>query len=47
MKRHLLSMNDLDRQDILTILDTAETMHDVAPTHRRNNPIRLNLPQKQ
>ncbi|HYO19232.1 MAG TPA: aspartate carbamoyltransferase catalytic subunit [Dermatophilaceae bacterium] len=29
MKRHLLSMNDLDRQDILTILDTAETMHDV------------------
>ncbi|HEX7538217.1 MAG TPA: aspartate carbamoyltransferase catalytic subunit [Dermatophilaceae bacterium] len=29
MKRHLLSMNDCDRQDILTILDTAETMHDV------------------
>ena len=29
MKRHLLSMNDLDRQDILTILDTAESMHDV------------------
>jgi aspartate carbamoyltransferase catalytic subunit len=29
MKRHLLSMNDLDRQDILAILDTAETMHDV------------------
>jgi aspartate carbamoyltransferase catalytic subunit len=27
--RHLLSMNDLDKQDILTILDTAETMHDV------------------
>ena len=29
MKRHLLSMNDLDRQGILAILDTAETMHDV------------------
>jgi len=29
MNRHLLSMNDLDRQDILAILDTAETMHDV------------------
>ena len=29
MKRHLLSMNDLDRQDILTILDTAASMHDV------------------
>ena len=29
MKRNLLSMNDLDRQDILTILDTAESMHDV------------------
>ena len=29
MKRHLLSMNDLDRQDILAILGTAETMHDV------------------
>ena len=29
MKRHLLSMNDLDRQDILKILDTAESMHDV------------------
>ena len=29
MKRHLLSMNDLDRNDILTILDTAESMHDV------------------
>ena len=29
MKRHLLSMNDLDRRDILAILDTAETMHDV------------------
>ena len=29
MKRHLLSMNDLDRQDILTILDTAGSMHDV------------------
>ncbi|HEY8820409.1 MAG TPA: aspartate carbamoyltransferase catalytic subunit [Dermatophilaceae bacterium] len=29
MKRHLLSMNDLDKQDILTILDTAETMHEV------------------
>jgi aspartate carbamoyltransferase catalytic subunit len=29
VKRHLLSMNDLDRQDILAILDTAETMHDV------------------
>ncbi|MDQ1538482.1 MAG: aspartate carbamoyltransferase catalytic subunit, partial [Actinomycetota bacterium] len=29
MKRHLLSMNDLDRQDILTVLDTAESMHDV------------------
>ena len=29
MKRHLLSMNDLDRQEILTILDTAESMHDV------------------
>ena len=29
MKRHLLSMNDLDKQEILTILDTAETMHEV------------------
>ena len=29
MKSHLLSMNDLDRHDILTILDTAESMHDV------------------
>jgi len=29
VKRHLLSMNDLDRQDILTILDTAQSMHDV------------------
>jgi len=29
MKRHLLSMNDLDRQDILAILGTAESMHDV------------------
>ncbi|MEO6143482.1 MAG: aspartate carbamoyltransferase catalytic subunit [Dermatophilaceae bacterium] len=29
MKRHLLSMNDLDKQDILAILDTAESMHDV------------------
>ena len=29
MKRSLLSMNDLDRQDILTILDTAGSMHDV------------------
>jgi len=29
VKRHLLSMNDLNRQDILTILDTAESMHDV------------------
>jgi aspartate carbamoyltransferase catalytic subunit len=29
VKRHLLSMNDLDKQEILTILDTAETMHDV------------------
>jgi aspartate carbamoyltransferase catalytic subunit len=29
VKRHLLSMNDLDRQEILTILDTAESMHDV------------------
>ena len=29
MKRHLLSMNDLDRQDILAILDTAGSMHDV------------------
>jgi aspartate carbamoyltransferase catalytic subunit len=29
VKRHLLSMNDLDKQDILTILDTAETMHEV------------------
>jgi len=29
VKRHLLSMNDLGRQDILAILDTAETMHDV------------------
>ena len=29
MNRHLLSMNDLDRQDILAILDTAESMHDV------------------
>jgi len=29
VKRHLLSMNDLDKQDILTVLDTAESMHDV------------------
>jgi len=29
VKRHLLSMNDLDKQEILTILDTAETMHEV------------------
>jgi aspartate carbamoyltransferase catalytic subunit len=29
MKRHLLSMNDLDRADILTILDTATSMQDV------------------
>ena len=29
MKRNLLSMNDLDKTDILTILDTAESMHDV------------------
>ncbi|MEP7017054.1 MAG: aspartate carbamoyltransferase catalytic subunit [Actinomycetota bacterium] len=29
MKRHLLSMNDLDKQGILTIMDTAESMHDV------------------
>ena len=29
MKRHLLSMNDLDKQDILTILDTAGSMHEV------------------
>jgi aspartate carbamoyltransferase catalytic subunit len=29
VKRHLLSMNDLDKQGILTILDTAESMHDV------------------
>lgn len=29
MKRHLLSMNDLDRHDILTVLDTAGSMHDV------------------
>jgi aspartate carbamoyltransferase catalytic subunit len=29
VKRHLLSMNDLDRQDILAILDTAESMHEV------------------
>jgi aspartate carbamoyltransferase catalytic subunit len=29
VKRHLLSMNDLDKQDILTILDTAESMHEV------------------
>ncbi len=29
MKRHLLSMNDLDRQGILAILETAESMHDV------------------
>jgi aspartate carbamoyltransferase catalytic subunit len=29
VKRHLLSMNDLDQHDILTILDTAESMHDV------------------
>jgi aspartate carbamoyltransferase catalytic subunit len=29
VKRHLLSMNDLDRQDILTVLDTAESMHEV------------------
>ncbi len=29
MKRHLLSMNDLDKQGILAILDTAESMHDV------------------
>ena len=27
--RHLLSMNDLDKQGILAILDTAESMHDV------------------
>ncbi len=29
MKHDLLSMNDLDRADILTILDTAQSMHDV------------------
>jgi aspartate carbamoyltransferase catalytic subunit len=29
VKRHLLSMNDLDKQDILTILDTAGSMHEV------------------
>jgi aspartate carbamoyltransferase catalytic subunit len=29
VKRHLLSMNDLDKQGILTILDTAQSMHDV------------------
>ena len=29
MNRHLLSMNDLDRRDILAILGTAESMHDV------------------
>jgi aspartate carbamoyltransferase catalytic subunit len=29
VKRNLLSMNDLDKTDILTILDTAESMHDV------------------
>ncbi len=29
MKRHLLSMKDLDRKDILAILGTAESMHDV------------------
>lgn len=29
MRRHLLSMNDLDKADILTILDTAASMHDV------------------
>jgi aspartate carbamoyltransferase catalytic subunit len=29
VKRHLLSMNDLDKQGILTILDTAESMHEV------------------
>jgi aspartate carbamoyltransferase catalytic subunit len=29
VKRHLLSMNDLDKQEILTILDTAQSMHDV------------------
>jgi len=29
VKRHLLSMNDLDKQDILTILDTAQSMHEV------------------
>ncbi len=29
MKRHLLSMNDLDKHDILTVLDTAASMHDV------------------
>jgi aspartate carbamoyltransferase catalytic subunit len=29
VKRHLLSMNDLDKQGILAILDTAESMHDV------------------
>src|SRR6185295_11532598 len=29
VNRHLLSMNDLDKQDILAILDTAESMHDV------------------
>jgi len=29
VKRNLLSMNDLDKQDILAILDTAVTMHDV------------------
>ena len=29
MKRHLLSMNDLDREGILAVLDTATSMHDV------------------
>jgi aspartate carbamoyltransferase catalytic subunit len=29
VKRHLLSMNDLDRQGILAVLGTAESMHDV------------------
>ncbi len=29
MKRHLLSINDLTREDIRTILDTAAEMHDV------------------
>ena len=27
--RHLLSMHDLDRDDVLSVLDTAESMHDV------------------